>query len=213
MYGRMSRPRRRAFTLVELLVVIGIIAILIGLLMPAMTNARQQANWVRCQSNLRQIGVSLQTYVNDWKGWMFPPKLGAGTPPDRRWPNFVFKPPVWNPPIMKCPSDVEDPVNDHSYILNSHLSEKGIKWTSKDLGGNTVSDVVVMGEKKSNKDDYYMDEGESFGDTVEIYMHGTRRGSNYLFMDWHVGTLRNWQEFSRGADPWEINVPPPPKPT
>src|SRR5436189_6272624 len=72
-----STSKRSAFTLVELLVVIGIIALLIAMLFPALTRARQQAQWVQCQSNLRQIGIHLEMYANDWKGWIFPPRLGA----------------------------------------------------------------------------------------------------------------------------------------
>jgi prepilin-type N-terminal cleavage/methylation domain-containing protein len=111
--------KRHGFTLVELLVVIGIIAILVGLLMPAFAKARMQANSVACQSNLRQIGMFLQGYLNDNKGWIFPVgpdetdaqgNLRPGTygtqyPPHLRWP-------------MRVPGMVPHPPDPYPYDVN-----------------------------------------------------------------------------------------------
>jgi len=58
---------RRAFTLVELLVVIGIIALLIAILLPALQKARQQAQRMACASNLRSQGQAMLVYIGDWK--------------------------------------------------------------------------------------------------------------------------------------------------
>ncbi len=64
----MSQRARTGFTLVELLVIIAIIAVLIALLLPALSRARQQARWIQCQSNERQILMAMFMYAGDNRG-------------------------------------------------------------------------------------------------------------------------------------------------
>ena len=104
--------RDRAFSLVELLVVIGIIAVLIGILMPTLSRARESARRTKCLSNLRTLAQSMVMYANDSKGWL-PNMNQAGTVNDYAMTSAVLvalnRQYVRGPAAFHCPSD-QDPV-------------------------------------------------------------------------------------------------------
>ena len=88
------------------------------------------------------------------------------------------------------------------------MLDRQVKLGSKDLGGITASEFIVMGEKKTNVDDYFSGigpahEGENVTVLFEGFRHGLSIGSNYLFFDWHVEPKvpRN----TRGINPWDVS--------
>ena len=216
-----SRPRH-AFTLVELLVVIGIIAILIGVLLPSLARAREQAKQVACASNFRQIGLSMLIYANANRGQLFPTDAGgpfANPPNDQLWFVHVLRatppePPLlndvakWTPRVLLCPSDVE-PALGHSYVLNDHINERGIKYSTRPPKGRTSVDVILAGEKPLNETDYYVqaypDGTTDYKTSVDEFHHGVRRGSNALYLDVHAGPAVLPRVLDVDArDPWDV---------
>jgi prepilin-type N-terminal cleavage/methylation domain-containing protein len=170
-------PRRQGhsplgFTLVELLVVIGIIGVLISILLPALNKAREQAKTVQCLSNMRQIGAAVQEYANETGGvlipaeWRNPPTSAKGGSGTDAWPvlmvvlKLVPYPATGNEgdttrTVFYCPSAIVDLANPGaSQDPKSRIDQHGAylaKWGSAILQpGLTVYCGYAMNCTTSN---------------------------------------------------------------
>ena len=109
-----NRSARFAFTLIELLVVIAIIAILAAILFPVFARARENARRSSCQSNLKQIGLGIMQYMQDYDETVMPHWLGPDVfPGNIRWMDLT-QPYVKSTQIFVCPSQ-----SDAKYTIGS----------------------------------------------------------------------------------------------
>src|SRR5436190_661379 len=93
----LKRHSPRAFTLVELLVVIAVIAVLIALLLPALNRARAVSIRIRCLATLRQYGLTNQMYLSEFHDWYMPVKWSFNPDPAPPW---LPPPPGLEPPSI-----------------------------------------------------------------------------------------------------------------
>ena len=112
MTSQVRRPARRkaAFTLIELLVVIAIIAILAAILFPVFARARENARRASCQSNLKQVGLGILQYIQDYDE-SFPILRGGNTGNDVNGVFAIIQPYVKSTQLLQCPSETNGPNN------------------------------------------------------------------------------------------------------
>jgi prepilin-type processing-associated H-X9-DG protein/prepilin-type N-terminal cleavage/methylation domain-containing protein len=223
----LRRPSRRAFTLVELLVVIGLIAALIALLLPALQRAREQSKQVACLSNLRQLATAFIAYTQNNHG-KFPRPAVDPQPEDwiywfgdnrdindgRIVPYLGKK---FDERNYRCPSD-DVAAHDwfpFSYTVNAEIT--GLSWTHPPLNitqvRNSSNKILLIDESSDTIDDgcWAWQSEWGLGNNVLSNRHDRRqeqsadfRGGrgNVAYVDGHAAFIPRYETFdARAYDP------------
>lgn len=171
------------FTLIELLIVIAIIAILTGMLLPALNKAKAATHEAKCSGNLKQIGLMTISYVDDYKEWL-PYSYVSTAPADRTGWVGLFEycgylkstkltrsgRSVYN--ILICPG-TETPFFSSDYAANGNLlSNAGIQYMKKMPQVQHPQRKMFFGDGGKNKNG----KEKAFSTQWQFYIDGTENG-------------------------------------
>jgi prepilin-type N-terminal cleavage/methylation domain-containing protein/prepilin-type processing-associated H-X9-DG protein len=205
-------PKKRGFTLIELLVVIAIIAILAAILFPVFARARENARRASCQSNLKQIGLGIMQYTQDYDETLPYATMGGVSPSGqfasdaRLWAD-VLQPYIRSLQVFRCPSNTGSnspgtptPASatlHMSYGAASNVLGAGTAWAFTYYSGagapstlasfTSVADTFMVGEIQSpvaTSYAYFVDNSCATYNSCAGRNHFD--GSNWLYADGHV---------------------------
>lgn len=212
--------RKTGFTLIELLVVIAIISLLMGILLPSLNRARQQAKKIACQSNMRQMGISTQMYLIDSK-YKLPPSSCHMTDPNDYWLRILAKYTGENL-LFSCPSDTAKDLVDwniplsgqkdrrlSSFAVNALLDPIQYRYNTGRNMYNNVNNIkrpvycIWISEAPDTEqfnlaDHIHPEQWEGSIEYAKRFIAWNRHGgtSNYLFVDGHAENLKFEQTYN-----------------
>ena len=123
--GSRSRGRARAFTLLELLVSIAVIAVLAGLMLPALSYAKEKARRAQCIHNLKQVTLAMHEFASDHEvyPWRLPPMDGGSQTMTQAAKSFqVMSNYLTTPELLVCPSDQRQRIDSIVLVRNTNVS-------------------------------------------------------------------------------------------
>jgi prepilin-type N-terminal cleavage/methylation domain-containing protein/prepilin-type processing-associated H-X9-DG protein len=189
----------RAFTLIEVLVVISIISILIAILLPALGKARESSRKISCAAKMKQIGIVTFTYTEDYKNWLpYKPDSWKQRLDDYVKPNYGMS------QIFYCPDALAIPRNKYSSTNKAYSANFWINPAFSSLSGGDryawridqlehyrkmpASQINWIKESKVNADWTYTCGNYNVG---TYYRHLSDTQANLLWLDGHVTSLMN----------------------
>ena len=206
--------RRRGFTLIELLVVIAIIAVLMGVLLPSLNRARQQARKIACLSNMRQMGMAVSAYLTD-ADYRLPPSSCHIDDPNDHWLRILTGY-AREQLLFRCPGDTakdfvdwDKPLDEQaevrysSFAVNALLDPIHYRYGAQHNRYNDINQLrhamyTIWISEAPDTDNFNLADHihpEIWEGSIEyaqqfVAWDRHKGTSNYLFADGHAGNLR-----------------------